>query len=177
MFFRGKWSGDKQNGFGVERWPRGSIFFGEYHKGNKNGIGVLNFENKAWFEGEFKNGIISGIGSFFFEDGRRYQGMWKNNKMDGYGYIIWPNDNIYEGEFKDDKKEGFGIFKAGKKIFMGTWSDNKLIGNVIIIENDNIKKQYWENGRALKNLSNDTKIFFEKYADKYINKLKSIKSK
>ena len=61
------WSKNKQNGFGVERWPRGSVFFGEYNMGNKNGYGVLNFESKAWYEGEFNNGVISGIGSFFLK--------------------------------------------------------------------------------------------------------------
>ena len=99
--------------------------------------------------------------------------MWKNNKIDGYGYIIWPDENSYEGEFKDDKKEGFGLCKIGKKVFMGMWSNNKLIGNVIVIDNEVIKKQYWENGKALKNLSNDTTITFEKYAEKYIKKMKN----
>ena len=171
-FFRGMWSKDKQNGFGVERWPRWSIFFGDYFMGNKNGFGILNFESKAWYEGQFKNGIISGIGSFFFEDGRRYQGMWKNNRMDGYGYIIWPNKDEFEGEFKEDKKQGFGICKIGKKIFIGVWRNNKLEGKVIIIEDGKYKKQYWENGRASKNLSFDTPISFEKYVEKYIKKEK-----
>ena len=176
-YFRGEWEKDKQNGFGVEKWPRGSIFFGGYIDGNKNGIGVLNFESKAWYEGEFKNGIISGVGTFVFEDGRRYEGMWKNNKMDGYGVIIWPDENEFEGEFKEDKKEGFGICKMGKKIFMGIWKNNKLEGNVIIIEDGKYKKQYWEKGKALKSLSNDTYIFFEKYVDKYLKKSRKSKSK
>ena len=166
--YNGEWGGDLQHGFGIEQWPRGSIYLGDYANGYKNGIGVLNFGNKAWYEGEFKNGIIYGIGSFFFEDGRRYLGMWKNNKMHGYGYIYWPNENVYKGEFREDKKEGFGICKIKKKIFMGMWKDNKLDGVVIIIEDGKLKKQLWINGKALKNLSNDTYIFFEKFAKKYI---------
>ena len=170
--YDGEWVEDLQNGFGIEQWPRGSIYFGDYVNGFKNGIGVLNFGNKAWYEGEFKNGIMSGIGSFFMEDGRRYLGMWKNNKMHGYGYIYWPNENVYKGEFKEDKKEGFGICKIKKKIFMGMWKDNKLDGIVLIIEDGKLKKQLWSNGKAAKNLSNDTFVFFEKFAKKYIKNSK-----
>ena len=151
----------------VSKDGRGEVFF----------LGIMNKGIKMELEfliSKIKHGLK---GSFYFEDGRRYQGMWKNNKMDGYGFIVWPNDDIFEGEFKDDKKEGFGIFQTEKKVFMGIWNDNKLIGNVIIIENNNIKKQYWENGKALQNLSPKTSIFFEKYADKYIKKMKNKKSK
>ena len=97
--------------------------------------------------------------------------------MDGYGMIIWPDENEFEGEFKEDKKEGFGVCKMGKKIFMGIWKNNTLEVNVIIVEDGKFKKQYWENGKALKNLPNDTYIFFEKYVDKYIRKTKKSKSK
>ena len=97
--------------------------------------------------------------------------------MDGYGMIIWPDENEFEGEFKEDKKEGFGICKMGKKIFMGIWRDNKLEGNVIIIEDGKFKKQLWVNGKASKSLPHDTQIFFEKYIDKYIKKTKKSKSK
>ena len=126
------------------------------------------------FEGEFKNGDISGIGTFFFGDGTKYQGMWKNNKMDGYGYISWPDGSYFEGEFKEDKKEGFGICKNGHKIFMGIWKNNLLEGNIIVIEDDNIKKQYWQNGRALRNLPIDVPIIFQKYSEKYIIQLSRI---
>ena len=49
------------------------------------------------------------------------------------------------------------------------WKDNVLYGNVIVVDGNKIKKQYWENGKLNKNLPKDTKIFFEKYAQDYIN--------
>ena len=99
--------------------------------------------------------------------------MWKHNKMDGYGYIIWPDENFYEGEFKEDKKEGFGICGVGKKTFMGMWKDNKLDGSIIVIEDSNLKKQLWHDGRAIKNLPSDTFISFESFAKKYVKKQKN----
>ena len=172
--YDGEWQGNLQHGFGVGQWLKGNTYLGDYKCGFKNGIGILNFNNQAWYEGEFKNGIMSGIGSFFFEDGRRYLGMWKNNKMDGYGYIFWDNDTVYKGEFKEDKKEGFGIYKMKNKIFMGFWKNNKLDGNIIVVENNKIRKQLWEDGKAKKNLPDDTVIFFEKFAKKYINQNEDI---
>ena len=164
----GYWKNDKQNGYGIEKWPRGSSYIGEYQDGNKEGIGSLNFEGNGGFEGEFKGGCISGVGVFFFSDNRRYEGEWKNNKMHGYGMIIWPEGKYYEGEFCDDKKEGFGIFYSLRKIYMGMWHNSSLEGDTIIIEGHRVKKQYWENGRAVRNLPADKPIFFEKYVDDII---------
>ena len=166
--YEGYWKNDKQNGVGVEKWPRGSSYIGEYQDGNKEGIGSLNFEGNGGFEGEFKGGCISGVGVFFFSDNRRYEGEWKNNKMHGYGMITWPEGKFYEGEFCDDKKEGFGIFYSLRKIYMGMWHNSSLEGDTIIIEGHRVKKQYWENGRAVRNLPADKPIFFEKYVDEII---------
>lgn len=166
--YEGYWKNDKQNGFGIEKWPRGSSYIGEYQDGNKEGIGSLNFEGNGGFEGEFKGGCISGVGVFFFSDNRRYEGEWKNNKMHGYGMITWPEGKFYEGEFCDDKKEGFGIFYSLRKIYVGMWHNSSLEGDTIIIEGHRIKKQYWENGRAVRNLPTDKPIFFEKFVDEII---------
>ena len=105
---------------------------------------------------------------FFFKDGRHYEGEWKNNKMHGFGIIAWPDGKFYEGEFCDDKKEGFGIFYSEKKIYMGVWRNSFLDGDIIIIERNKIKKQYWERGKASKNLPTDHPIFFEKYVDEVV---------
>ena len=53
---------------------------------------------------------------------------------------------------------------------MGIWFNNKLEGKVIVIEQDKLKKQLWKNGRALKNLSIDTPIIFENFAQNIKNK-------
>ena len=53
------------------------------------------------------------------------------------------------------------------------WKENVLWGNVIIIDKNKIKKQYWENGKFNKNLAKDTFIPFEKYVDDCINEYKN----
>ena len=122
-------------------------------------------------------GIISGIGTFYFEDMRKYEGQWKNNKMHGYGTIIWPGGDIYEGEFKEDKKCGFGVFYNQNKIYMANWKNNKPEGDVIIIDGEKRKRQYWENGKPVRLLEEGYKTSFEKYVDLIINEHKNKKNK
>jgi hypothetical protein len=149
----------------MESWPRGSTYSGEYVDGNKEGIGMLLFDSNGGYIGEFENGCLSGIGTFYFNDNRKYEGEWKNNKMNGYGRITWPDGKFYEGEFQDDKKVGFGVFFSPKRIYMGMWVNSLLEGDTIIIDNGVVKKQFWENGRASKNLPMDKPIVFEKLVD------------
>jgi hypothetical protein len=163
--YQGYWNKDKQDGFGMESWPKGSTYSGEYINGNKEGIGMLLFDNNGGYLGEFSNGCLSGIGTFYFNDERKYEGEWRNNKMNGFGRITWPDGKFYEGEFQDDKKVGFGVFFSPKRIYMGMWVNSSLEGDTIIIDNGVVKKQFWENGRASKNLPPDKPIFFEKLVD------------
>ena len=167
--FSGFWAKDKQNGFGIEHWQRCSSYEGEYVDGCKQGIGVLNFEGNGEYEGEFDNGNISGIGTFYFMDNRKYEGEWKQNRMHGFGIIRWPDGKFFEGTFCEDKKEGFGVFYSQKKIYLGIWKNSQLEGESIIIENGKIRKQFWENGKIVKQLPVDTPIFFEKYIEEVIN--------
>ena len=44
-------------------------------------------------------------------------------------------------------------------------------GTIVIIDNDKVKKQLWEEGRPSENLPNERKIFFEKYVDDIIKPL------
>ena len=174
--YQGYWDKDKRSGFGMEAWPRGSTYSGEYVEGNKEGIGMLLFDSNGGYIGEFENGCLSGVGTFYFNDNRKYEGEWKNNKMNGYGRIIWPDGKFYEGEFQDDKKVGFGIFFSPKRIYMGMWVNSLLEGDTIIIDNGVVKKQFWENGRASKNLPADKPIVFEKLIDEIIQYRESIYS-
>ena len=163
--FQGYWQQDKQNGFGIEYWPRGSSYKGGYVDGYKQGIGVLNFEGNGGYEGEFDNGNICGVGTFYFVDNRKYEGEWKYNKMHGFGIITWPDGKFFEGSFYEDKKEGFGVFYSQKKIYLGMWKNSQLEGETIIIESGKIRKQFWENGKIVRQLPPDTPIFFEKYVE------------
>ena len=175
--YEGSWVHDKQNGFGIEKWPRNTWFKGEYLEGNKEGYGVLNIEDKGTYEGEMKNGNINGLGTFTFRDGRKYEGEFKNNKMEGYGILNWPDGKLFVGEFKDDIQEGFGVFYSRKKTYIGIWKNTLLEGKAIVVENDKIKKQMWEEGRPSENLPNEHKIIFEKFVDDIIKEKDYYKSK
>ena len=102
------------------------------------------------------------MGTFYFCDKRKYHGEWKNNKMHGFGIIVWPSGDVFEGEFHEDKKNGFGVFYNKQKIYICIWKNNKPEGEVVIIDDDKIKKQFWKNGKPVKYLNEGYKTKFEK---------------
>ena len=164
--YKGWWEKDKQNGFGIEKWPK-LEYYGEYINGNKEGYGVLNIKDGI-YEGEMKDGNLNGIGTFIFKDKRKYEGEFINNKIEGHGILYWPDGKIFVGSFKDDFQNGFGIFYTSQKIYIGIWQNMLLEGEVIVIEGDKRKKQLWEKGECYKNLPQSYVIYFEKYVNDII---------
>lgn len=55
-----KWLDDRQHGFGVEIWPDGAKYEGEYKYGKKNGKGILLFADGSRYEGTFLDNEIDG---------------------------------------------------------------------------------------------------------------------
>ena len=170
---KGYWINDRLNGYGIET-DLVARYEGEYSDGVQQGIGIKVIEERGTYIGEIDESLY-GIGMFVFKDGRKYEGEWKNNKLNGFGIISLPNKKSwFEGEFIDDKREGFGVFYSPKKIYVGMWKNSKLEGETIIIQDNIIKKQYWENGKVVKNLPNDYTIFYEKYIPEVISTYKKV---
>ena len=164
--YKGYWKNDKQDKFGIEVWPKFD-YIGDYSNGVKEGYGIMNIKGGI-YEGEMKGGNFNGIGKFTFNNKRRYEGEFINNKMEGYGILYLPGNKIFVGHFKDDIQDGFGVFYTNKKIYIGFWQNMLLKGEVIIIDENKIKKQIWEEGKLYKNLPSNYKIFFEKYIEDII---------
>ena len=45
---------DKQEGRGIETWPDGARYEGEYKEGKKHGQGCLNFADGSIYQGNFE---------------------------------------------------------------------------------------------------------------------------
>ena len=55
--YEGNWVADKQEGFGIEQWPDGTTYTGDFHHGMKHGQGILTTFNAKGeiqrYEGRF----------------------------------------------------------------------------------------------------------------------------
>ena len=164
--YKGWWKNDKQNGFGIEKFPK-LEYVGEFLNGNKDGYCIMNIKDGI-YKGQMKDGNMNGIGSFTFKDKRKYEGEFVNNKMEGCGILTWPDGKVFAGKFKDDFEDGFGVYYTSKKIYIGVWHNMLLEGETIVIEGDKRRKQLMEQGKCVKNLSQNYEIYFEKYVDDII---------
>ena len=71
----------KKNGQGVETWPNGYIYKGEFKNSEWSGIGILTFPDGSTYEGEWAKGFMNGKGTFTWADGSVKSGIWKNGKL------------------------------------------------------------------------------------------------
>ena len=63
----------------------------------KNGQGVETWPNGYIYKGEFKNSEWSGIGILTFPDGSTYEGEWYKDERHGNGKKSYSSGEFYEG--------------------------------------------------------------------------------
>ena len=56
--------GTQKHGQGIETWPNGYIYRGEFKNSEWSGQGVLIFPDGSSYEGEWANGFMNGRGKF-----------------------------------------------------------------------------------------------------------------
>eukprot|EP00826_Nyctotherus_ovalis_P028693 TRINITY_DN2263_c0_g1_i10.p1 TRINITY_DN2263_c0_g1~~TRINITY_DN2263_c0_g1_i10.p1 ORF type:complete len:213 (+),score=17.88 TRINITY_DN2263_c0_g1_i10:224-862(+) len=125
--------GKGREGYGVQRWPDGSMYEGHWKNDRANGQGRFVFSNGDTYEGEWKDDMANGVGVYTKAEGVRYEGIWVNDLQNGPGKEIWTDGSKYEGNYVDGKREGRGIYLwPNGVVYEGEWKDNKISGFVIL---------------------------------------------
>jgi len=129
--YKGQWTADLQDGYGVESWSEGASFEGSFRNGQKEGWGCYHWVDGSVYEGRWMDNVIHGTGAYLGIDGRKsFQGEWRESVIHGIGHYQWNKGREYCGEYKNDRKHGFGIFRwpDGRK-YEGFWKDGKQYGH------------------------------------------------
>lgn len=174
--YEGEWFNNRKEGIGIESYYDNSFYMGEFHNGKKNGIGTYYWNDGSIYEGEWNNNLLEGKGIYKFKDGCTCFGEWSDNKLNGFAKFTYLN-KCYIGFFKNDYQCGFGFlfFFGEKKAYVGFWKKNKQNGFGKIINGDNIKYGFWQEGNKIstyeknvfynildnKNISKKYKIFLD----------------
>ena len=88
------------------------ICLGYLRDGMRHGPGVQVWPDGAKYEGEWKFNKANGKGKFWHADGDVYEGDWEDDKANGFGVYIHVNGARYEGQWKNDLQDGWGL-RAG----------------------------------------------------------------
>lgn len=136
--YHGEWHGNKKNGYGVQVFPTGEKYEGNWAHGMRDGEGTLwvpiakgnKDKLRKLYVGGFKCDKRHGRGTCFFKSGDFYQGEWDNGKMHGQGTLRYTSGDLYIGEWHDGLRSGKGTLnKANGDCYEGFWLDDKREGS------------------------------------------------
>ena len=148
------------HGNGLQVWPQGITYNGNFEMGIKQGKGKLKL-NDSEYKGNFENDEMCGYGIMTWKNGKRYEGEWKDGLMHGKGNFKWPNGNEYNGNYEYGEKCGDGVMKwvKEKKKYHGEWKNGKQNGTgkftYFDMNKGRVRARYslWEDGLRTKWLS------------------------
>ncbi|MFN4145464.1 MAG: MORN repeat-containing protein [Runella sp.] len=103
VFYYGKVSEHKPEGFGIGFYKEKGYYIGEWSKNMRHGKGKHYYLNGDVYEGEFVNDLRSGFGRYFYASGERYEGHWDYDLMNGQGKIFFKNKTIKNGIWVNGK--------------------------------------------------------------------------
>jgi len=116
---------------GVQIFPNGDRYKGEYRNGRPDGVGVWThgrgryegewradtriagvdiFASGERREGEYRNDRWEGLGVYQFAGGDRYEGEYRNSTGNGFGVRIYANGERYEGQISEGAADGAGVY-------------------------------------------------------------------
>ncbi|XP_077205122.1 ankyrin repeat and MYND domain-containing protein 1 isoform X2 [Paroedura picta] len=94
---------------GIQEWPDGSIYKGEFGFELKLGYGEFVWNCGERYEGQFYKDHRHGKGVYFWPDGSKFTGSFYLSHKEGYGTMEYKDGRIYQGLYKTDERFGPGI--------------------------------------------------------------------
>ena len=105
----------EREGFGVNTYNNGDIYFGYFSENKRNKHGIYSYKPKL--ENNF---ILS----------EYYYGMWKDNYRDGYGIYLWLKESKMNKNYINFDNSSF-------KAYIGNISKDIFTKGTLLIKSDN----------------------------------------
>ncbi|XP_041913548.1 ankyrin repeat and MYND domain-containing protein 1 isoform X2 [Alosa sapidissima] len=116
-----------RNGLGVQEWPDGSKYEGEFVNDLKHGVGVYSWPNGEIYEGSFYKDYRHGKGTYTWPDGSKFSGKFYLNRKEGYGVQLSQDGSFFKGLYHADERFGPGVFTyADGRQDVGLWHRCRL---------------------------------------------------
>ncbi|XP_026861301.2 ankyrin repeat and MYND domain-containing protein 1 isoform X3 [Electrophorus electricus] len=100
---------NQRNGRGIQEWPDGSKYEGEFVNGLKQGAGVFTWPNGEFYEGSFYKDYRHGCGTYSWPDGGQFTGKFYLNRKEGYGLQRFHDGTTFQGLHHADERFGPGV--------------------------------------------------------------------
>ncbi|XP_076577750.1 ankyrin repeat and MYND domain-containing protein 1 isoform X2 [Chaetodon auriga] len=120
--------GEKRQGLGVQEWPDGSRYEGEFVDGLKHGRGKYTWTNGEYYEGSFYKDYRHGDGLYCWPTGHTFTGKFYLNRKEGYGQQLFPDGATFQGLYRADQRFGPGVisYSDGRED-VGLWLGQRLL--------------------------------------------------
>ncbi|XP_070816972.1 ankyrin repeat and MYND domain-containing protein 1 [Chaetodon trifascialis] len=120
--------GEKRQGLGVQEWPDGSRYEGEFVDGFKHGRGKYTWRNGEYYKGSFYKDYRHGDGLYCWPTGHTFTGKFYLNRKEGYGQQMFPDGATFQGLYRADQRFGPGVisYSDGRED-VGLWLGQRLL--------------------------------------------------
>jgi len=99
-----------RQGMGIQTWPDGSVYEGNFYDNKRNGNGRIIYPDQTIYNGGWVNDAAHGYGELIQASGSyTYKGEWLMDHMHGQGTTT-DQEGTFEGEFQESKRQGRGKF-------------------------------------------------------------------
>jgi len=156
IIYDGGWlfeNGDAyKDGEGIERYPDGSRYVGNFSKSKKNGFGTLYREKFGTYRGNWENDVPNGEGEIEYYNGDKYIGIFVDGKKQGKGKYIIKETGVYIGDFLNNSLNGEGkLFYNDDSSYIGEFKNNKRhgLGKLYDASNNLVENGMWENDKLI----------------------------